>query len=96
MLKHVVLYTDGAHPHNARARQILADARVPFTELKLHEDFTHDDVKELYPEASTYPIVVIDDFHVGSYPELQKRLNEELSDKRKLLLEDVPNDDSQI
>ncbi len=87
-MKRVVLYTNAAEERSAAARQFLRDRGVPFTELKLHEDVTPAGLQQLYPEARTFPVVVIDDFHVGSFEELKRHLNEDSHDGRKLLLED--------
>jgi len=87
-MKRVVIYTKDGCPSCALAKTKLRDAAVPFTELRLHRDFTEVQVKELYPEARTFPIVVVDDFHIGGFTELEARINEELRDPRRLLLED--------
>jgi glutaredoxin len=82
------MYTKEDCGYCTQAKQILRDAGIPFNELKLHQDFPEGHIKALYPEASTYPVIVVDDFHIGGYEELRKRLNEELTDQRRLLLED--------
>ena len=69
-------------------KQLLSTRGVPYTEFKLDEDFTTGHLLSKFPSAKTYPVIVIDDFHIGGINELQARLNEETGNTSKLLLED--------
>jgi hypothetical protein len=42
---------------------------------------------ELFPQARSFPIIVVDGFNIGGYNELSKMILEETSDNRKLLTE---------
>lgn len=84
-MRRIVLYTDGrVDRRTSEARELLRDRGIPFMEMHLHEDFTLQGLREIYPEASTFPVAVIDDFHVGGFDELKRYLHE---NHDKLLLE---------
>ena len=59
-----------------------------FIEYKLDEDFTREILLSKFPEAKTFPVIVIDGFNIGGFQQLQQQINEETSDNRKILLED--------
>ena len=50
-------------------------------------NFTREQLLETYPNAKSYPVIVIDGFHIGGYTQLANKLNEEYSDSRQLLNE---------
>lgn len=70
-----------------QAKQLLRMHGKDFIEYKLDEDFTREILLSKFPEAKTFPVVVVDGFHIGGYQQLQQQINEETSDKRKILLE---------
>lgn len=70
-----------------QAKQLLKTHGKNFTEYKLDEDFTREILLSKFPEAKTFPVVVIDGFNIGGFQQLQQQINEETSDSRKVLLE---------
>jgi glutaredoxin len=72
-----------------RAKALLRDRQVPFIEHKLNVDFTKEVLMERYSNARTFPVVVVDGFHIGGYDQLLVRLNEEIQNTKKLLNEGV-------
>lgn len=70
-----------------QAKQLLRMHGKDFIEYKLDEDFTREILLSKFPEAKTFPVVVVDGFHIGGYQQLHQQINEEASDKRKILLE---------
>jgi len=70
-----------------KSKSILRNFNIPYEELTLNKDFTREQLLELYPTAKSFPVVVIDGFNIGGYTQLEKKLNEEFSDTRKLLNE---------
>ena len=70
-----------------QAKQLLRIHGKDYVEYKLDEDFTREILLTKFPEAKTYPVVVIDGFHIGGFDQLKKQINEETSDNRKVLLE---------
>lgn len=71
-----------------QAKQLLRMHGKDYVEYKLDEDFTREILLSKFPEAKTFPVIVIDGFNIGGYGQLQKQINEETSDTRKILLED--------
>jgi glutaredoxin 3 len=69
------------------AKNLLHAMGKPFTEHKLDIDFTREQLLEQFPNAKTYPIVVVDGFTVGGYTELYKYLTEQTVDNKTLLNE---------
>jgi len=72
-----------------RAKVLLRDRQVPFIEHKLNVDFTKEVLMERYSNATTFPVIVVDGFHIGGYDQLLVRLNEEIQNTKKLLNEGV-------
>lgn len=44
--------------------------QVEYTEFKLDEDFTRDEVLEKFEGHTTFPFIVIDDKFIGGYTDL--------------------------
>ena len=62
-------------------------ANVLFTEQVLDINFTREQLKEKYPSASMYPVIVVDGFFVGGYDELKTLVEQHISDSKQLLTE---------
>jgi glutaredoxin len=56
---------------------LLASKGIFYNELKLNEDFSRENLLELYPSAKTFPVIVVDGFNIGGAQELELILNEE-------------------
>jgi glutaredoxin 3 len=72
-----------------QAKTLLRNNGKSFIEYKLDEDFTREILLSKFPEAKTFPVIVIDGFNIGGFHQLQQQINEEISDNRKILLEDT-------
>lgn len=85
----IVLYTKPNCSFCEKAKLLLNVKNLPFSEQVLGSDFTKEFLLERYPDASTYPVVVIDGFDIGGYNELFMKLNEESYKQthEKLLME---------
>lgn len=70
-----------------QAKQILRMHGKNYIEYKLDEDFTREVLLSKFPEAKTFPVVVVDGFNIGGFEQLKQHLVEETSDTRKVLLE---------
>ena len=70
-----------------QAKTILKNRGKDFIEYKLDEDFTREILLSKFPEAKSYPVIVIDGFNIGGFEQLKQHLAEETSDHRKVLLE---------
>lgn len=84
---HVTVYTKQDCIYCTNAKMLLSQRGINYTELKLGEDFTRDNVLQIFPEARTFPIVVIDGYNIGGFNELQKYLVESTQNTQKLLNE---------
>lgn len=71
-----------------QAKQILRTHGKDYIEYKLDEDFTREILLSKFPEAKTFPVIVLDGFNIGGFEQLKRHLTEETSDPRKILLED--------
>ena len=73
----------------SKIKTFLYDKRLPFVENKLNEDFTREILKEKFPNAMSYPVVVVDGFMIGGYTEFTNMvsLNEQAHSSKKLLNE---------
>lgn len=83
----VIIYTKDACSYCTNAKLLLNSKGFSYTELKLGEDFTRETLLEMFPEARTFPIIVIDGFNIGGYVQLKERLDSYDKDPRKLLIE---------
>lgn len=83
----IELYSKTNCSHCDQAKQLLRTHGKDYIEYKLDEDFTREILLSKFPEAKTFPVVVVDGFHIGGYNQLLQQLNEETSDTRKILLE---------
>jgi len=60
---------------------------ISFNEQMLNKDFTRETLLEKFPHAKTYPLVVIDGFHIGGYSQLEEKINEEYKSDKQVLNE---------
>lgn len=56
------------------AIDLLRRKGLDFTEYKLGIHFTRENIKEKYPFASSFPVIVVDGMHIGGYNELTEEL----------------------
>ena len=83
----IEIYSKPSCPYCTKAKQLLNTLNIPFTEQVLLKDFTREYIVEKFPNAKTFPIVVVDGFHIGGYNQLVEKINSESDDNRKLLNE---------
>jgi glutaredoxin len=83
----VILYSKDNCSYCTNAKLLLTNKGISFTEMKLGEDFTRETLLEMFPEAKTFPVVVVDGFNIGGYVQLKEKLNNELTENRKFLAE---------
>ena len=88
-MQHVTIYTKENCSYCTKAKMLLANRGVGYTEMKLNEDFTRENLLELYPNVMTFPVIVIDGFNIGGFTELNKMLSESVKDNRKILIEGI-------
>jgi glutaredoxin len=57
-----------------QAKNLLTALQKDFTLYKLDEDFSREELIQKFPNAKSFPVVVIDSEFVGSYNELKQRI----------------------
>lgn len=85
----VILYTKDNCSYCTNAKLLLTSKGMSFTEMKLGEDFTRETLLEMFPQARTFPVIVIDGFNIGGYVQLKERLDNNITESRKFLTEEV-------
>ena len=83
----VVVYTKENCSFCVQAKMLLSSKGINYRELKLNEDFTRETLLNTFPEAKSFPVVVVDGFRIGGYSELNKMLMEETKSTSKFLME---------
>ena len=53
-----------------RAKAALDLRKIPYTELKLGEHFTREELLQQVPTARTFPVVMIEGKHIGGADQL--------------------------
>lgn len=85
-MNNVILYTKDNCSYCMNAKSLLVNKNISFKELKLGEDFTRESLLEMFPEAKTFPVIVVDGFNIGGYADLKEQINNDI-DNRKFLIE---------
>lgn len=83
----IEVYSKANCPACVNAKQLLTTHGKTYVEYKLDEDFTREILLSKFPEAKTFPVIVVDGFNIGGFDQLKQHLVEETSDTRKVLLE---------
>lgn len=84
----IEIYSKDNCSYCTSAKILLTNKNKLFTEHKLGVDYTREQLLARFPNAKTFPVVVIDGYHIGGFNELNKILTEESHDTRKLLNEE--------
>ncbi len=75
------MYSKYDCPWCERARDLLERKGIMFTEFKLGEDYTREDLRSMLPESVerlTVPRIFRDDKHIGGYEDLVTYFDEVL------------------
>jgi glutaredoxin len=83
----VILYTKDNCSYCTNAKLLLNSKGLSYTELKLGKDFARETLLEMFPDARTFPIIVVDGFNIGGYQQLKEHLDTQSKDNRKMLIE---------
>ncbi len=81
------IYTKDDCPYCQMAKAALQSINVSFSEQKLHRDFTREQIREKFPMAKTFPIIVLDGFVLGGYTEFKEHLDQQSKSTQILLNE---------
>ena len=83
----VEIYTKDDCQYCMMAKTALARHMVQFNEYRLHQHFSRGQILEKFPEAKTFPIIVLDGFYIGGYTQLNNYLEEQFKSNKTLLNE---------
>lgn len=57
-----------------KAKNLLNLRNLPFEEIKFPNDISREQIVEQYPNARTFPVIIIDDTFIGGFDKLSERL----------------------
>ena len=83
----IEIYTKDNCGYCVAVKRLLEDNKLQYKENKLNSDFTREFIKEKFPLATTYPVIIVDGFYIGGYNEIMLLVEEYKSDHRKFLTE---------
>mgnify|MGYP006294837029 CR=1 FL=1 len=83
----IEIYSKNNCSNCSKAKQLLTTHGKDYLEYKLDEDFTREIILSKFPEAKTFPIIVIDGMNIGGYDQLFHYITEETNNSLKLLNE---------
>ena len=83
----VIIYSRENCVYCTKAKMLLTNRGIGYKELKLHEDFTREQLLEIFPSVQTFPVIVVDGFNIGGFNELNKMLTEQTVTTQKFLSE---------
>jgi glutaredoxin len=72
----ITIYTRDGCSLCEQTKQALQKKNIAYSEQKIDETITRDEVVKLFPEAKKLPIVTIDGTWIGGRDETIKRLNQ--------------------
>lgn len=82
----VEIYSKDNCSYCTAAKALLSSKGIAYTEQVLGIHFTRETLKEKFPMAATFPVIVVDNFYIGGYNQLREQL-EKSDDTRQLLNE---------
>jgi len=68
----VEIYSKPACPFCVQAKNLAESKGFDYTYKMLDEDFTRDELFEIFPEARTFPQIIVDGNKIGGFTEFQK------------------------
>jgi len=83
----VVIYTKENCNYCTSAKTFLKSKGISYQERALGLDFTRETLLEMFPSATTFPVVVVDGFNIGGFQELTKMINEQTQNTGRYLTE---------
>jgi len=83
----VTIYSKDNCSYCTSAKMLLSSKGIQYNEMKLNEDFTKESLQQLFPSATTFPVIVVDGFNIGGFNQLQKMINEQTTTTGKFLTE---------
>ena len=69
-----IVWSKNHCPFCDQAKALLTQRGIEYTEKKIGEGFTREDLLEAVPAARTVPQIFLDEEYVGGFTELKQRL----------------------
>ena len=85
----VTIYTKDNCSFCTNAKMLLSAKGISYQEYKLGRDFTRESLKDMFPAAKTYPIIIVDGIIIGGFTELKTFFESRIEDNKTLLVEDL-------
>jgi len=82
----IVIYSKDNCTYCEQAKNLLKINDLEFRELKLNEDFSRDEILELFPTARTFPIIVINNTYIGGYSQLTTEMEHGIDNLGKTVI----------
>lgn len=70
----IEIYSIPNCPFCTKAKALAEMKGADVTYKMMNEDYTFDDVRELFPHARTFPQIIVDGEYVGGYTELEAKI----------------------
>lgn len=65
-----VVYSTPTCPYCVRAKALLTQKNIPFTEVIIGRDMLHEEFFAQYPNQRTVPLIFLDEQRIGGYDDL--------------------------
>lgn len=72
----IIIYSKDDCPYCDNARSLLKRLGKEFIEYKLDKDFSRSLLKEIFPDAKTFPVITLNGSYIGGYTELNEIVKE--------------------
>ena len=70
--QNIIIYSKSNCTFCDAAKMFLKMRYIEYQVKQLDIDFSQQEIKDLYPTARSYPIIVIDNTYIGGYQELKE------------------------
>lgn len=71
----IIMYSKDECVFCERAKELLKSQGKEFIEYKLDKDFTKTTLKEVFPNAKTFPVITVNGIYIGGFSELNELFN---------------------
>lgn len=72
----VTVYSKDSCSYCTKAINLLKTTDLEFEEFKLDKHFSREEILEWFPEAKTFPIILLDKMWIGGYDQLVEVVDE--------------------
>lgn len=77
----IEIYSKPSCPYCVRAKNLCEQEGYEYTYKMLDEDFTREELFEIFPGARTFPQIKIDGENIGGYQQLEEWHNTDWNEK---------------